>query len=53
LPAQKSASSPTAASTSKIPTCCFIRNLQTWPGFAAAIAAFREIGRVLCWRWQV
>jgi 4'-phosphopantetheinyl transferase len=53
LPAPKSSSCPTAADTSKIPSRCFIRNLQTWPGFAAAIAAFREIGRVWCWRWQV
>jgi len=53
LPARKSSSSPTAAPTSKIPSRYYIRNLQTWPGFAAAIAAFREIGRVWCWQWQV
>ena len=53
LPARKTSYSPESAYTSKIPCRYFIRNLQTWPGFAAAIAAFREFGRVCCWQWQV
>ena len=53
MPARKTSYSPKSAYTSRIPCRYFIRNLQTWPGFAAAIAAFREFGRVCCWQWQV